>query len=237
MVPSLLAEASRPLTKPCRVSCSLRPKDARASSSSDSKNLVDPIPVASGNSSDSLPGIVPSSSTSEATNLFLSFLGNVADFLKGSFKPVFVAVALSLLLTTALPFDALAASSGGRVGGSNFSGSRARSYSAPSRSYSVPPSSSYSAPPVYSAPFFAPSPFYGGWGYGVPFFGPTVVVGGGGGGFGFIFNILLFGMVAFFIYQAVTGLLWQTQEEELWEETQRSSVVRLQVGLSALLML
>ena len=82
------------------------------------------------------------------------------------------------------------------------------------------------APPVYSAPFFAPSPFFGG--YGMPFFGPTVVVGGGGG-FGF-FNVLLFAMMAFFVWQAVSGFLGQSTEEELWEETQRSSVVRLQAS-------
>ena len=62
----------------------------------------------------------------------------------------------------------------------------------------------------------------------MPLFGPTVVVGGGGG-FGF-FNVLLFAMVAFFIWQTVSGFLGQSTEEELWEETQRSSVVRLQAS-------
>lgn len=113
---------------------------------------------------------------------------------------------------------ALAASGGGRMGGSSFSASRMRSY--------APPSRSYSAPPVIVAPAV---PFYGGgFGFSPFFFGPSLSFGLPGFG---LFNLLFFGMAAWFILNTVMGFLGGSQEERMWEETQRSSVVRLQVGL------
>eukprot|EP00243_Klebsormidium_subtile_P008861 TRINITY_DN430_c0_g1_i1.p1 TRINITY_DN430_c0_g1~~TRINITY_DN430_c0_g1_i1.p1 ORF type:complete len:268 (+),score=17.33 TRINITY_DN430_c0_g1_i1:54-806(+) len=102
---------------------------------------------------------------------------------------VAVLVAAAMLLGN--PSEGLAASSGGRVGGSKFKSS------APSRSYSPPRSGggggsrSYNNynlninPPTYAPPIYGGG--YGGYSYGVPFFGggvpffgPSVYVGGGG---------------------------------------------------------
>lgn len=107
-----------------------------------------------------------------------------------------VLVAGSMLLGN--PSDSLAASSGGRVGGSKFKSS------APSKSYSPSRSGSGGGsggggsrsynnynlninPPQYAPPIYGGGygGYYGGgvpfFGRGVPFFGPTVYVGGGGG--------------------------------------------------------
>ncbi|CAI7878144.1 unnamed protein product [Closterium sp. NIES-54] len=178
-------------------------------------------------------------------------------------KPAFLTFAVCLLLAAALPSVAHAAKSGGRVGGSAFSSSsssssrsRSQSRSGPSQSYSYsnPSSSSshhsrhYSANPsrnfvfAPSAPFFAPSPFFGGWGGGwgrgwspfAPRPAVTINMGGrsgGGGGFGTVVNLLVFGMVTYALVQTVRGFLGQSEEERELEAAERCSVVQLQVGL------
>ncbi|CAI5480382.1 unnamed protein product [Closterium sp. Yama58-4] len=155
---------------------------------------------------------LPSSLTEATTSLL--------DVLKAAVKPALAALLISAVLAAGAPDAALAAQGGGRIGGSGFGASRMRSYapppSAPRGGYS------YSAPPVIvgpSVPFFAPSPFF--------FFGPSVAFGGGGG----LFNLLVIGIVIWFVSQSVMGFLSSAQEEGVWQETQRSSVVRLQVGL------
>ncbi|CAI5991702.1 unnamed protein product [Closterium sp. NIES-64] len=138
---------------------------------------------------------------------------SVTEAVKAAVKPILAAALIASVLT-GTPNDALAAQGGGRVGGSSFSASRANTY--------APPAATYAAPPVVVAPvtpFFMPTPFF--------FFGPTISLGGGGGIFGFLFLAI----AVYFIAQTVMGFLADSAEEEVWAETQRSSVVRLQVGL------
>ncbi|CAI5953285.1 unnamed protein product [Closterium sp. NIES-64] len=158
---------------------------------------------------------LPSSFTEAKTSLL--------DALKAAVKPALAALLISAVLAAGAPDAALAAMGGGRIGGSGFGASRMRSYAPPP---SAPRGGgySYNAPPVIvgpSVPFFAPSPFF--------FFGPSIAYGGGGGGG--IFNLLVIGIVIWFVSQSVMGFLSSAQEEGVWQETQRSSVVRLQVGL------
>ncbi|CAI5519715.1 unnamed protein product, partial [Closterium sp. Naga37s-1] len=164
--------------------------------------------------SQQLPSI-PSSLTEARPSLL--------DALKAAVKPALAALLISAVLAAGAPDAALAAMGGGRIGGSGFGASRMRSYAPPP---SAPRGGgySYNAPPVIvgpSVPFFAPSPFF--------FFGPSIAYGGGGGGG--IFNLLVIGIVIWFVSQSVMGFLSSAQEEGVWQETQRSSVVRLQVGL------
>ncbi|CAI5510247.1 unnamed protein product [Closterium sp. Naga37s-1] len=163
--------------------------------------------------SQQLPSL-PSSLTEAKTSLL--------NALKAAVKPALAALLISAVLAAGAPDAALAAMGGGRIGGSGFGASRMRSYAPPP---SAPRGGgySYNAPPVIvgpSVPFFAPSPFF--------FFGPSIAYGGGGGG---IFNLLVIGIVVWFVSQSVMGFVSSTQEEGVWQETQRSSVVRLQVGL------
>lgn len=81
---------------------------------------------------------------------------------------------------------ALAARSGGRIGGGSFR--------APSRTYS-PPSRTY-APP--GGGYYAPAPYYPGGGFGFPFLLPFFGIGGGFGG---LFTILIFLALANFLVQ------------------------------------
>ncbi|GJP43871.1 hypothetical protein CLOM_g3273 [Closterium sp. NIES-68] len=162
--------------------------------------------------SSSLFPSLPSSLTDATTALL--------DAFKAALKPALAALLISAVLAAGVPDAALAAQGGGRIGGGGFSASRMRSYAPPPSSVPRGGYSSYAAPPV--VPFFAPSPFF--------FFGPSVAFGGGGGGGG-IFNLLLIGIAIWFVSQSVMGFLSQSAEEDVWQETQRSSVVRLQVGL------
>lgn len=133
-------------------------------------------------------------------------------------KPAIAAVLLGLLLFYD-PNSALAAS-GGRIGGNSFS-SRSRSSSSSSQSYSVPrtssPSFSYSA---RTAPYYGPSPFGGG------LMGPAV--GFGFGGFS-SFSLILVGFAAFVL---VSGFLSdRSQDDSILTDTQKTSVIKLQVKL------
>ncbi|CAL5221088.1 g3215 [Coccomyxa viridis] len=111
------------------------------------------------------------------------------------------ALAASLLLSAAVPEDALAARSGGRVGGSSFRSSapRAAPRAAPAPRSSGPAvrnyNNYYSAPPLVGG--------YGGYGYGgggisiMPSFGMPLFYGGG------IFNFF----VVMFVASAVLGVV------------------------------
>ena len=83
--------------------------------------------------------------------------------------------------------DALAARSGGRIGGGSF---RAPTRTAPSRSYRAP-SSGYRSPRGY-----------GGGGFGFPFIIPFFGFGGGAGG---LFSILIFIAIANFLVKSFQG--------------------------------
>ncbi|XP_043698226.1 uncharacterized protein LOC122648961 [Telopea speciosissima] len=149
----------------------------------------------------------------ENRNPFEGVVVAVLKTIKALQKPAIAAVVLGLLLTYD-PHSALAAS-GGRMGGRSFS---SHSSSSSSRSYSTRTASpSFS----YSAPYYAPTPFGGGGFYAGPAFGVGV---GAGSGFFFI----LMGFAAFIL---VSGFLSDRSEDSVLTATQKTSVLKLQVGL------
>ncbi|MBE9040032.1 DUF1517 domain-containing protein [Oscillatoriales cyanobacterium LEGE 11467] len=107
---------------------------------------------------------------------------------------------------------ALAARSGGRIGGGSFR-APSRSYSAPSRTYSAPVRGGYG---------------YGGGGFGFPFLIPFF---GYGGGFGGLFSILIFFAIANFLVNSFRQIGDRADREEYTNPT--VSVSRVQVGLLA----
>ncbi|ONI04781.1 hypothetical protein PRUPE_6G339400 [Prunus persica] len=141
--------------------------------------------------------------------------------LKALRKPAMAAVLLGLLLMSD-PNSALAAS-GGRVGGNSFS-SRSSSSSSSSRSYSVPRTSSSRPDFSYSAPYYAPSPFGFSGGGGV-YVGPAF---GFGVGAGSSFFLILTGFAAFVL---VSGFLSDRSEGSVLTATEKTTVLKLQVGL------
>ncbi|XP_072992766.1 FLUCTUATING-LIGHT-ACCLIMATION protein 1, chloroplastic [Typha latifolia] len=155
------------------------------------------------------PSPSPSSPSLEGrTSPFDHLISSVLEALKPWKKP-----AIALLLIGALvmvdPFSALAAS-GGRMGGSAFSSSSSRSRSSHSSSYSPSYSRSYSAPltgSFYSAPFYSAPPILSVSG--------TIST--------------MIGIAGFFLlFAAVSD--WSAGGSVL-TETQKTSVVKLQVGL------
>jgi uncharacterized membrane protein len=133
-------------------------------------------------------------------------------FLKPLFKTVFI---LSLVLTLAFSHgsDALAARSGGRIGGGSFRMPSSRSYTPRTN---MPSSGGYYAP-------------YGG-GFGFPFLLP---LWGFGGGFGGLFGILIFFAMANFLVQTFRRVTSGETEEVSYNSNPSVSVTRLQVGLLA----
>jgi uncharacterized membrane protein len=129
--------------------------------------------------------------------------------------------AIGLVLTLALgnADGALAARSGGRIGGGSFR-APARSYSSPSRTY---------AP---SGGGYYPGGGFGG-GFGFPFLLPFF---GFGGGFGGLFSILIFISIANFLVQSFRRAGGETNEVGGgggYSAPTTVSVARLQVGLLA----
>ncbi|CAF2072364.1 hypothetical protein HID58_042000 [Brassica napus] len=136
-------------------------------------------------------------------------------------KPAVAAVLLGLLLFYD-PNSALAAS-GGRIGGNSFSSRRSSSSS--SSSYSVPRTFDQSSSTRYSAPYYGPSPFSGGL-----YVGPAVGFGFGGGFSSF--SPILVGLAAFIV---VSGFLSDRRSQgSTLTATQKTSVIKLQVGLLGL---
>ncbi|CAI9781741.1 unnamed protein product [Fraxinus pennsylvanica] len=133
---------------------------------------------------------------------------NVLKALKTLQKPVVAAFLVGLLLMCD-PFSALAAS-GGRVGGSSFS---SRSSMSSSRSYSVPRTGSGSGF-SYSAPYYGPSPFGG------------VYVGSAVGG-----SSLFLIIMGFAVFVLASGFLSDRSEGGVLTATEKTSVLKLQVGL------
>ncbi|MEL6495945.1 MAG: DUF1517 domain-containing protein [Cyanobacteria bacterium J06623_7] len=105
-------------------------------------------------------------------------------FKRNWLKPI-----LALVLVGVLVFgsagDALAARTGGRIGGGSFR--------APSRSYSTPRGGGYGGGGYYRSPGYG----YGGGGFGFPFLLPFFGYGGGG-----LFSILIFLTIASFIVRS-----------------------------------
>lgn len=115
--------------------------------------------------------------------------------------------------------NALAARSGGRIGGGSFR--------SPSHSYS-PPSSGYRSPSGYG----------GGYGYGYPgggFGGSFFLLPffGVGGGFGSIFGILIFFALANFLFQSFRRSTSLGENDVPGYSNPKISVGRVQVGLLA----
>ncbi|KAF9621275.1 hypothetical protein IFM89_018492 [Coptis chinensis] len=139
--------------------------------------------------------------------------------LKALQKPAVAAIMLGLLLSYD-PHSALAAS-GGRMGGNAFSkhSSSSRSYSTSIPSPSFPYSTvAYSSPP--------PLGFTGGGG-GI-YVGPAVGVGVGVGAISEGITLVLVGFLA---YTLMSGFLSDRSEDSVLTATQKTSVVKLQVGL------
>ncbi|KAF8388060.1 hypothetical protein HHK36_026726 [Tetracentron sinense] len=137
--------------------------------------------------------------------------------LKALQKPAIAAVLLGLLLTYD-PNSALAAS-GGRMGGRSFS---SNSSSSSSRNYST---RTRNPDFSYSAPYYAPSPFGFSGGGGGFYAGPAFGVGvGAGSGFFFI-------MMGFAAFVLVSGFLSDRSEGGVLTATEKTSVLKLQVGL------
>ncbi|GAQ86548.1 hypothetical protein KFL_002960030 [Klebsormidium nitens] len=169
-----------------------------------------------------------------------------SSVLKVAKQPVLVAALVAMLMTS-FSGDALAATSGGRVGGSAFSSSRSSSSGGGSYSRSgsggYSSGSSYSAPSlgggygsgIYSAPYAAPyTSYYGGFSpFGFSpfsFFAPSIGVGVGYGGSS-IFTFLLFGMLALFLVQTVGSAISSRSDGGILGGGDAVSVMRLQVGL------
>lgn len=148
------------------------------------------------------------SSDSKTQNPFEVFANTLLNAIKALRKPAVAAVLLGLLLLYD-PNSALAAS-GGRMGGRSFSSSSS------SRSYSVPRNSGGGF--SFSAPYYAPSPFGGGGGF---YMGPAVGVGSS-------FFFILMGFAAFVL---VSGVLSDRSEGGVLTATEKTSVIKLQVGL------
>lgn len=131
--------------------------------------------------------------------------------LKPLFKPV-LAIALIVVLAFGHADSALAARSGGRIGGGSFR--------APSRTYSAP--RSYRSPGGYGGGY------YPGGGFGFPFLIPFF---GFGGGFGGLFSILLVLGLANFLMRTLRNAGAGSDEGSV--ENPTVSVAQLQVGLLA----
>ncbi|MEA5515069.1 DUF1517 domain-containing protein [Nodularia sp. UHCC 0506] len=136
--------------------------------------------------------------------------------LKQSIKPLFkIFFVFSLVLTLALSHadGALAARSGGRIGGGSFRAPSSRTYTP--RTYARPGGGGY---------------YPGGGGFGFPFLIPFWGIGGGFGG---IFTILIFLAIANFLMQTFRRVSSGEGEDIGYSSNPPVSVTRLQVGLLA----
>ncbi|MEB3336230.1 MAG: DUF1517 domain-containing protein [Leptolyngbyaceae bacterium] len=135
--------------------------------------------------------------------------------LRSLFKP-FLSSLLLIVLISGLAFghsdSALAARSGGRIGGGSFR--------APSRTYTAPRS-----------PSRAPTGgYYPGGGFGFPFLFPIFGIGGGAGG---LFTILIGLAIANFLFQSFRRATSGEDLEGGYNSNPSISIARLQVGLLA----
>jgi uncharacterized membrane protein len=127
---------------------------------------------------------------------------------------------LTIVLASCIVFgnggDAMAARTGGRIGGGSFS--------APARSYSSPRSGGYSG--GYGGGYSSPGYGYGGGGFGFPFLLPFVGYGGGG-----LLSILVFLAIASFLIRSFQNA--GVGSEEGYGGSSQVSVAEVQVGLLA----
>ncbi len=137
--------------------------------------------------------------------------------LLSAIKPLLKSLFLfGLVITLALGHadGALAARTGGRIGGGSFR--------APSRTY-APPSRTYAPPGGGYYP-------YPGGGFGFPFVFPFFGIGGGFGG---LFTILIFIAIANFLLQTFRRVGSDEVDEASYSSNPPVSITRLQVGLLA----
>lgn len=127
----------------------------------------------------------------------------------------FLTLGLVLTLVFSHTEGALAARSGGRIGGGSFRVPSSRTYNP--RTYAPPGGGSYYAP-------------YPGGGFGFPFLIPFWGIGGGFGG---LFTILIFIAIANFLVQTFRRVSSGEGEEVGYSSNPTVSVARLQVGLLA----
>lgn len=132
--------------------------------------------------------------------------------IKRLFKPLLVAF-LVFILVFSQAQGALAARSGGRIGGGSFR---------------MPSSRPYSSPRTYAPRGGGYAPYPGG-GFGFPFLLPFMGVGGGFGG---LFGILVFFALANFMLKAFRRVA-SGEGEDIGSSNPSISVTRLQVGLLA----
>ena len=133
--------------------------------------------------------------------------------IKPFFKSLLVAFLVCTLVFSQTP-SALAARSGGRIGGGSFRMPSSRPYSSP-RTY-APRGGGYGG--------------YPGGGFGFPFLFPFIGIGGGFGG---LFGILIFFALANFAVQTFRRVAGGEGEEVGYSSNPTISVTRLQVGLLA----
>jgi uncharacterized membrane protein len=110
---------------------------------------------------------------------------------------------------------ALAARTGGRIGGGSFR---------------VPSSRGYNTPRTYAPPGGGYYPSYPGGGFGFPFLIPFWGIGGGFGG---LFSILIFIAIANFLMQSFRRATSGESEETDYTPNPSVSVTKLQVGMLA----
>jgi uncharacterized membrane protein len=130
-------------------------------------------------------------------------------------KPLLkISVVLGLVLALALgnADGALAARTGGRIGGGSFRMPSSRTYTP--RTYAPPGGGGY----------------YPGGGFGFPFLIP---LWGIGGGFGGLFGILIFLAIANFLFQTFRRVSTEAGEDIGYSSNPTVSITRLQVGLLA----
>ncbi len=130
-----------------------------------------------------------------------------------SFLKSLVAIGLVLALALGHADSALAARSGGRIGGGSFR--------APSRTYAPP---TRSVPGGYGGGYGGG--YYPGGGFGFPFILPFI----GGGGFGGLFSVLIFLSIAGFLVQSFRRA---SDGGEVGSSNPSVSIAKVQVGLLA----
>ncbi len=129
---------------------------------------------------------------------------------------VIIGLIFTLVLSNAS--DALARSSGGRIGGGSFR-MPSRTSPAPSSSYSAPVGGGYG--------------YGGGYGFGGGFGFPFLLPFFGFGGFGSIFGILIFIGIANFLFQTFRRIGEGSDDNVSGSINTKVSVARVQVGLLA----
>ncbi len=132
--------------------------------------------------------------------------------LKSGFKSI-VPLVLVCVLVLGNASSAMAARTGGRIGGGSFR--------APSRSYSAPRGGNYGG--GYRSGYG-----YGGGGFGFPFLLPFFGYGGGG-----LFSILIFLAIASFIVRSLQNAGVGSDSNGSYERSSKVAVAQVQVGLLA----